>query len=252
MKKLILLVSVMILAGLFVQKTQAQEKEELLWLMGEEVVKPEMIEQYYEVSKELVELCKTENFPYSFFVWVSQPFHYEISYPIEEMNDITKIEEAWDAIIEKYGAENFKRFEDCIESQNDKVMAGLMNLSYEPVPPRLTTDEITYCYWQEVSVKKGSEKAVEDLLKKASTIMKDNGTELATYIGKGKTGYKQPVYIAWYYGKDQIDYLEQEKKFGEMVGEEWKQINGEIIKHINGIKNVNYWWAKELSYEKEE
>jgi len=252
MKKFIALLTVLMLAGLFVQNAQAQEKEEVLWLMGEEVVKPEMIEQYYEVSAELVELCKTENFPYSFYVWVSQPFHYEISYPIEEMNDITKIEEAWDAIIEKYGADKFKRFEECIESQNDKVMVGLLNLSYVPEPPRLSEDEITYCYWQEVSVKKGSEKAVEDLFKKAVGIMKEKGIEIGIYMGKGKTGYEQPVYIAWYYGKDQIDYLEQEKKFGEMVGDDWKEINGEIVKHINGIRNVNYWWVKELSYQKEE
>ena len=252
MKKFIALLTVLMLVGLFVQNAQAQEKEEVLWLMGEEVVKPEMIEQYYEVSAELVELCKTENFPYPFYVWVSQPFHYEISYPIEEMNDITKIEEAWDEIIEKFGAENFKRFEECIESQNDKVMVGLLSLSYVPEPPRLSEDEITYCYWQEVSVKKGSEKAVEDLFKKAVGIMKEKGIEIGVYMGKGKTGYEQPVYIAWYYGKDQIDYLEQEKKFAEMVGEEWKEINGEIVKHINGIKNVNYWWAKELTYEKAE
>jgi len=252
MKKFIALLTVLMLAGLFVQNAQAQEKEEVLWLIGEEVVKPEMIEQYYEVSKELAELCKEENFPYSYNVWVSQPFHYTLSYYIEEMNDIPKIEEAWDAIIEKYGAEKFERFKECIESQNDKIMVTLLNLSYEPESSQMSDEELAYCYWQEVSVKKGSEKAVEDIFKKAVEIMKEKGTEMGVYIGKGKTGYERPVYFAWYFAEDQIDYLEQEKKFAEIVGDEWKEINGEIVNHINGIKNVNYWWAKELSYEKKE
>ena len=252
MKKFIALFSVLMLVGVFVQDAQAQEKEELLWLMADEVVKPEMIEQYYEVSKELAELCKAENFPYSYYVWVSQPFHYSLSYPLEEMNDITKIEEAWGEIVEKYGAEKFKRFEECIESQTNKVMVGLMNLSYKPDSLQLSEEEMAFCYWQEVSVKKGSEKAIEELFKKATAIMKEKGTEIGTYIGKGKTGYDQPVYFAWYYAKDQIDYLEQEKKFAEMVGEDWKPINGEIVKHIKGITNTNFWWIKDLSYQKEE
>jgi hypothetical protein len=252
MKKFIALISVLMLIGLFVRDVEAQEKEELLYLKGEEVVKPEMLEQYYEVSKELADLCKAENFPYSYNVWVSQPFHYALWYSIEEMNDIPKIEEAWDAIFEKFGAENLKRFDECIESQENKVMVDLMNLSYEPEPPRLNEEEMAFCHWQEITVKKGSEKALEELIKKAVGIMKEKGTELATYIGKGKMGYEQPVYFAWYFGKDQIDYLEQEKKFAELVGDEWKQINGEIVKHIKGIHNEDMWWIKEISYQKEE
>jgi hypothetical protein len=251
MKKFIALISVLCI-GFFIQDAKAQEKTEFLWLMGEEVVKPAMVEQYYEVCKELAELCKAENFPYSYYVWVSQPFHYSISYPLGDMNDITKIEEAWDAIIEKWGEENFKRFQECIEIQNDKVMVGLMDLSYEPDPSPSSEEEANYCYWQEIAVKKGSEKAFEEVLKKAVGIMKEKEVELATYIGKGKTGYNQPVYLAWYFAKDQMDFLEQEKKFGEMVGDEWKQINGEIIKHIRGIKNVDFWYIKDLSYEKED
>ncbi|MEA3461382.1 MAG: hypothetical protein U9R49_05850 [Bacteroidota bacterium] len=252
MKKLIALACTLGLTLLFVLGTAAQDKKEALWLVGEEKVKPQMIDQYYEVSKELAELCKAENFPYSYYVWVTQPFHYSLWYHLEDMNDITKIEEAWDVIIEKFGAENFKRFQECIVSQNEKVMAVLLNLSYEPEPPRLSEEEVAYCYWQEVTVKKGSEKAVEDLFKKAFAIMEEKETELTTYIGKGKIGYDQPVYFAWYPCKDQMDYLEQEKKFEEMVGEDWKQINGEIVKHIKGIRNVNMWWTKDISYEKEE
>jgi hypothetical protein len=49
-----------------------------------------------------------------------------------------------------------------------------------------------------------------------------------------------------------MDFLEKEKKFAETVGEDWKKINGEMIKHINGIKNVDFWYIKDLSYQKTE
>jgi hypothetical protein len=252
MKKFITLISVLMLAGLFALNANAQEKEELLWLMGEEVVKPEMIEQYYEVSQELVEFCKAENFPYAFYVWVSQPFHYSLAYPLEEMNDITKMEEAWKALLEKWGEEKYQRFQECIETQNEKVMVGLMDFSYVPESGAENEEENNYCYWQEITVKKGSEKAFEEVLKKAVGLMTEKGSELATYVGKGKTGYDLPLYFAWYYGKDQMDFLEKEKKFGELMGDDWKEINSHIIKHIKGIKNVDFWYAKELSYPKAE
>lgn len=241
----------LMLTGLFVSVLQAQEKTEQLWLMAEEAIKPAMIDQYMEVSKELAEICKQENFPFSYNVWVSQPFHYLITYMLKDMNDIAKIGEAWDAIIEKYGEENFKRFQDCIESQTERVMAGLPYLYYEP--ETATGDwETDYCYWQEITVNKGSEKAVEDIFKKGVEIMKEKGVETAMYIGSGRLGYDRPIFFAWSFSKDQRTFLEQEKKFAEMVGEDWKQINQEIVKHIRGIRNVDIWHVKDLSYQKAE
>jgi hypothetical protein len=252
MKKFIALACVLTLTVVFVLESAAQDKKELLWLVGEEQVKPEMIDQYYEVSKELMELCKAEKFPYAYNVWNPQPFNFALWYPIEEMNDITRIDEAWDAIIEKFGEEKFTRFNECIESQINKVMVTQLNLSYEPDSPRLSEEEIGYSYMQEIYVKKGSEKAVEDLFTKAIAIMKEKGLENATYIGKGMMGYKQPVYFAWSYGKDRIDFLEQQKKEGEILAEEFKQLNSELIKHIKDINNTDDWWVRELSYKPEE
>jgi hypothetical protein len=252
MKKFIALACMLTLAILFVLNTAAQDKKELLWLVGEEHVKPELIEQYYEVSKELKELCKVEKFPYTYNVWNPQPFHFALWYPIEEMNDISRIEEAWDAIVEKYGKEKFAKFQECIESQINKVMVTQLNLSYEPESPRLSEEDIGYGYMQEIYVKKGSEQAVEDLFAKAIAIMKEKGLENATYVGKGKIGYDQPVYFAWSYGKDRMDFLEQQKLDGEKLAEEFEQINAELIKHIKDINNIDDWWEKELSYKPEE
>jgi hypothetical protein len=82
--------------------------------------------------------------------------------------------------------------------------------------------------------------------------MKEKGLENATYVGKGKIGYDQPVYFAWSYGKDRMDFLEQQKLDGEKLAEEFEQINAELIKHIKDINNIDDWWEKELSYKPEE
>jgi hypothetical protein len=252
MKKFTALACMLMLTVSFVLETEAQDKEELLWLVDEEVVKPEMINQYYEVSKELMELCKAEKFPYAYNVWNPQPFQFALWYPINEMNDITRIQDAWDEIIEKFGTDKFAKFQECIESQVSKVMETQLNLSYEPESPRLSEEEIGYCYWQDIYVKKGSEKVVEDLFKKITSAMKDQGIEDAIYVGKGMLGYEGPVYFAWSYGKDRMDFLEQQKKTLEIIGSSYKEVNAELIKHIKDIQNTHDTWVKELSFKPED
>ena len=250
MKKFIALISVLMLIGLFVRDAKAQEKEEL-WLVSEEVVYPEKYEQYVEVSKELIELCKAENFPYSYNLWSSGPFHFALWYPIEELNDITKIENAWDGIVEKFGEENFHRFQECIKSTEDKVMANLPDLYYEHEIPRLSEEETGYCYWQVISAKKGYEKKIEELFSKAAILLKEKDAPYDIYIGKGKIGYKQPVYFAWSYGKDRTDFRAKQKEFFSVVGEDWTKLNSEIVNYIDDISNVDEWWNHDLSYQPE-
>jgi len=251
MKKIIALVSMLMLIGMLFHEAEAQEKKEQLWLVDEEVVKPDMVDQYKEVSKDLLTLCKEENFPYTYNVWVKDYFTYILWYPIDELNDIAKIEDAWDDIVEKFGEENFKKFQDCIESQVSRVMANRLDLSYMPDSFKLSEEEVKYSKLQEIYVEKGSEKKVEELFKRANALLKEKGVEDANFIGVGKIGYEQPVYFSWSYGKNRIDLLEQRKKNGKLLGDEFKPINAELVKYLIRIEDVEDWWLKDLSYEKE-
>lgn len=251
MKKLITLVPVLMLAGLFALNVAAQEKKEQLWMVDEEVVKPDMVDQYVEVSMDLLKLCKEENFPYQYEVWSKNYFTYCLWYPIEELNDIKKIEDAWDGIVEKFGEENFERFQACIESQVSKVMVTRLDLSHEPETPRLNEEDLKYCKWQELYIKKGGEKKMEELLRKANTVLKEKGYEDASMVGEAKIGYEQPLYISWSFGKDKMDFLQQDRKIWEIASEEWKSINEELVKYLKRIDEFDCWYQQELSYKKE-
>jgi len=251
MKNLIAFALALMLVGFFSLNTAAQEKKEQLWLVSEEVVKPDMVEQYKEACKDLLKLCKEENFPYTYNVWVKDYFTYDLWYPIDELNDIIKIEEAWDDIVQKYGEDNFKKFQVCIESQMNRVMANRLDLSYQPDSFRLSEEEVKYSKLQEIYVEKGSEKKVEELFKRGNALLQEKGIQNANFIGVGKIGYEQPVYFSWSYGKDRLDLLEQRKENAKLLGDEFKPINAELVKYLIRIDDVEDWWIKELSYEKE-
>ena len=92
---------------------------------------------------------------------------------------------------------------------------------------------------------------MEELLKKANTVLKDKGYEDASMVGEAKIGYEQPLYFSWSFGKDKMDFIEQERKIWEIAAEEWRSINEELVKYLKRIDEFDFRYHKDLSYEKE-
>jgi hypothetical protein len=248
MKKFISVPALLMCQLLFVSVCSAQDKKEQLWLVGEEVVKPEMLNQYLELNKELLALCIKDKFPFTFNLWTSGDFKYYLWYPIESMNDVTKISAAWDSIVTHYGTERFKRFSECVEYSIDKFTITRLDLSYKPPESRLKDGEGTYCHWQEFYLKKGSEKYVEALINKATATFRDKKYNDAIYFGYGKVGYENPVLFNWGFGKSITDFYEQDKKYETLFGEELKDIKKEFTTYVRKVEKKDVWWLKNLSY----
>jgi hypothetical protein len=250
MKKIkILIFSVFVLVLASIQ-SPAQEKREQLWLIGTEVIKPEMMNQYMEMNKELLAICKEVNFPFSYQFWTSGDFKYYLWYPINSMDDASKIEAAWGTVIEKYGAEKYKKFNDCIDYTEDKFATVRFDLSYEPASPRIKEDERLYCKWQAFYLKKGKEKEMEALVQKANAVSKAKNIGDATYIGYGRTGFESPVIILWRFGKSINDFLDQDSKNWELIKDDFKEINNAAMTCFRKEEKKDTWWLKNLSYSK--
>jgi hypothetical protein len=230
----------------------AQENNVQLFLVGEENIKPGMIEQYYKLSGEFLELCKEMDFPYPYNLWSTSDFTFYLWYPIDNLSDVEKIEKAWDEVVEKMGDEKYSQFQACINYQKEQVVARLNDLCYVPESPRVADDETNFCYWQELYLQKGSEKEVKDLIKKANVIMEEKGLEDASYWGEGRMGWESPVYFVWGFGKSVRDYWEQHEKDAATIAEDFKEINQELMKHIRKNVNKSVWWIENLSYIEED
>ena len=248
MKKLVTFFATLMLLQIVTINSNAQGKKEQLYLVGEEVVKPEMSNQYLELNKELLAFCIKEKFPFTYYIWTTGDFKYYLWYPIESMNDVTKISAAWDSIVAHYGTEKFKRFSECVEYSIDKIIVTRSDLSYEPPESRLKGDEGTYCYWQEFYLKKGSEKNVEALINKATAIFRDKKYNDAIHFGYGEVGYENPVLFNWGFGKNITDFYEQDKKYESLFGEELKDISKEFATYVRKVEKKDVWWLKNLSY----
>jgi hypothetical protein len=250
MKKLMTAAGVLLLLNAAFTWTMAQEKKEQLFLVGKEVVKPEMLDQYFELNRKMVDLCKEHGFPFSYNLWTTGDFEYYLWYAVEDLNAMDEVEKAWDVIVEKMEEGEFARFEECIEYQESNFVVLRNDLTYKPENPRLSEDEELFSRWQEFYIKKGTEKDVEALILKANTIFREKGLSDAAYFGEAKTGFEQPVYFGWTFAKSINDYWEQDQKTRELLGEALQEINREFVPYLRKLVEKEVWLIRNLSYEK--
>ncbi len=228
----------------------AQEKNEQLWYCWEETVKPEMIDKYLELSKEFLNLYKSEKFPFAIFTWQAQPFTYELWTPINSLADIEKISEASRKIVEKLGKEKYAEF-NSTKMCNREYMCTMKNdMIYTPDNPDLTINEIGYELAIELYIKPGKQKEFEEAVKafNAERAKKDYGS--IVFYAAGGFGYEQPCYIAMIADKSEADFLESQKRINEVMEKERREYMN-IIRPLMRKPSINHDWflLRDLSYE---
>ncbi|MGD9328697.1 MAG: hypothetical protein PVH48_06985 [Cyclobacteriaceae bacterium] len=251
MKKLTALFVVFVLFSIgFI--VNAQEEEDQIFYCYEEIVSPDRLEDYWELAKEIVELCKENQFPYTFYAWTTGDFKYQLWTPIKTLDDIDKMNEAWVKLLEGWDQEKLNKFRKTKITNYSFTMNIKNELNYQPENSRLAEGEGKFVYWQEYYLFPGVEEEAEALAKEAVEILKSKNHDNGWNFGYGGLGYESPCMIVWIYGKDRHDYWEQDKKFNDMYPEVFKEINSKFIPLIRTKKSKDMWYLEELSYVVEE
>jgi len=161
-----------LLTGLFISSSftlLAQEMEDQLYWVREEVVKVEMWEQYEETSKQWVEMMTGAglDFPY---MRASQrdDGHYYYLLPLSSYADIDKFPEIFGSAIEKIGKEKWGNFmvqnEASMETHKDFIVKWSAKHSYVAKEPRVKVEEAEFLHWVFFTYKLEKRKEVLDIL----------------------------------------------------------------------------------------
>ena len=251
MKKLTALFVVLVLFSIG-YVLQAQEDDDQIFYCYEEMVSPDHLDTYWELAKEIVDLCKEKQFPYTFYTWTTGDFKYQLWTPIKSLDDIDKMNETWTELLESWDQEKLSKFRKTKITNYSFTVNTKGELNYEPENSRIAEGEGNFVYWQEFYLFPGAEEEAEALVKEAVDILKSKNHDNAWYFGYGNLGYESPCMIAWVYGKDRHDYWEQDKKFNDMHEGVFKEINNKFIPLIRTKKSKDMWYLEELSYEIDE
>lgn len=239
-----------IIAVIFIaiNTTNAQEKEKQLWYCFEEVVHPEHISEYWELSKELADLCKSEQTDFWFYAWTTGDFKYQYWHPINSLNDIDKIEEEWNKVLTNFGKNKVESWQKTIKSTHSRTITEYSALSIIPENPRVEQDSVNYMEFQEFYLKPGTQQEFKRIMKKAVDHLKSEGHNDVWRVASGDLGYDGPVFIGWSFDKSQTEYLKHDELFSKKHKEFFDELNKDFVKILRAIEKKDSWFLRDLSY----
>lgn len=234
------------------QLSAQEEKDEQIWYCWEETVKPEMIEEYLVLSKELIDLCKQEGFPFPYFTWTRRSMVYELWTPINSLNDIETMDEEWMKVLKKWGEEKYAAFSRTKLHHYSKAITIQGDLTFMPENPKYTGDERNYGRWIEIYLKPGAQKEFVEAVKWINEQRAAYGIDEYFQMGVAGLGYQQPTYVANYFQVSQVEF----QKYYDSTPDAYKEKFEEYLEKARkfmlvppNIYHYNLLW--ELSYEPE-
>ncbi len=246
----LLLVAMVLFPAL--QLNAQEEKNEFHWFCWEETVKPDMIDEYISLSKELLVLCKQENFPYPIGTWNRKSMVYELWSPVNSLNDIDSIGKEWTKILKIWGEEKAEAFALTKLQHFSKTITLLGDLTYMPENPQYTGDERNYVRWIEIYLKPGTQKEFIEAVKWINEQRALFGIDEYFQMGAGGIGYQAPSFLASY---SQVN-REQYQKYYDSTPDAYKEKFQEYLVRIRKllmkpVEIYHYNYLKELSYTPE-
>lgn len=91
----------------WIQTTLAHERDRKaqLYFAEDVVVKPSMVSNYEEDAKEVISQLYKYKYPYRWFAFSTDDFHYYFAYPIKNFADKENIDKAWYKFVKNWGEE---------------------------------------------------------------------------------------------------------------------------------------------------
>ncbi len=235
---------------------QAEEQEAQLYFIEDVVMKPSMVAKYEAVTKEIAPLCTQHKFPYPFYAFSTDDFHYYFVYPLENYADIDNLDKASEELGKKMGADKWqammKRFVGTFESSLYSVIRYLPELSYIPEKPRLKPEEANFVFWEFFSIPVGKEKELAEICQEWIELYKSQKIADGWETYMGEIGIEMPIYIFIMRAKSAVDYYSQSEKIQKLLGEKYQELSAKWFAICRKLEFRTGRFRPDLSYMPEE
>lgn len=231
--KRIVLMTAFLVGGLVT--APAQETKNQAFYIHEDQVKPSMIQEYEQVSKEFTEACKTHNLPdVSWNIAATSTGRYLTISPIENMADLDK--NVFEPLQEKMGEEAFgdifKRFNKCYDKHGDYLVYLNNELTYMPEGISTTTEGENFRRWHFLYVAPENIQNLKGKLKELKALFEKKGSKEYYRIYHNGFGSMGDYYVAVISAKDAQDYEKKSAENDVLIGEEGKKLFGEMFEYV--------------------
>jgi len=218
-----LMVGLVVSLSVLATMAQAEEPKAQLYLVDDVVVKPSMLMEHEAAMKEMIALTAKHNYPFPWYAYSTDDFHYYYVMPVEDFADVDKLFNTWGEVMAKAGNEfqaMFKNFFSSMEYYKDSFVRHRPDLSYMPEKPRLTPEEAGFMFWGQCYVIPGKQQEFEEIFKKWVNLYKSKNIPDAWDTFMGDIGTDMPFYFWGAGAKSPVDFWTQDEKGTKEMGEE--------------------------------
>lgn len=213
----------------------AQESKNQLFYIHEDLVKPSMIQEYEQISKEFKEACIEHNLQgLSWQVASTSTGRYLNISPIANMAELDQNVMA--PLAEKMGDEAFKdmfkRFNQCYDKHGDYTVYLNEELTYMPEGINTTTEGQNYRKWHFLHVTPENIPNLKAKLIALKALYARKGSKEYYRIYHNGFGGMGDYYVAVLSAIDEEDYAKKSKANEVLLGEEGKKLFDEVFQYV--------------------
>lgn len=247
MKKSLIILS-FLLVVFFTPSVFAQEDENQLYVAYKHTVKPEKMDVYLEIWKQVSTVCKQNNFPFAYYVWQSRFPEIYFFFPIEDYNVPQEINNKfWELMAKVEPGFGSKVMAD-VESWDSFFLRRNDDLSYNP---EKSVEGLDHAEWQMRYLKTRTGSEIRNTFKQINEKLKEINAEYPVHRFYGDIGLNGPVFITVFWGKNATDLNAYRAKIWEDYGEEGQKLIQDLNPITRRFESVPFWYMKDLSYTPE-
>ena len=239
--------AVIILSVLFVSPN-AQSQGNQLFYGVKYSIKPDRIDEFIELEKKFITVCKENNYQYSFSAWRSNSPDYYFFYPVKDYNEINDISEAAWALVPKLEEDFAKRIFETIESMDDFFLRSIDSLAYNPGNGLVIGEDLPYAEWWINYHKTWTGGKYRNTFKKGVEMQKKANYDYPIFRFQAEVGMNQPALISVFWGKDAADLYAHMNKNWENLGEEVQSMINDFDSTTRKFEKIPFWFMSEISY----
>ena len=229
-----------------------QETIKSYWI-HQDNVKPSMVQEYEKVGKELIQLCKDNNFDSpGWIALVTNDFRYSFISPLESMADLDQ--NSFGDMYNKVGATKmnqiWSRMDKCYTDHVNYVLDLDVGLSYQPggisqTPAGQNYRKNTIYYVSPENYEKGNE-----IAKKFLKLHTDKGSKMHYRVYRSGFGANGTYFMVAVAASDPAAYEKMSEENRKLLGAEGQALFQELMSIISGMETTEGWMRPDLAYQK--
>ncbi|MGB7843057.1 MAG: hypothetical protein WBL21_09715 [Salinimicrobium sp.] len=232
----------------------AQENRNQAFWVHEDQVRPGMVSEYEDLSKELVDAAKKSKLQnMRWAVAAMDNGNYLSITPIKNMADLES--KSFQPLMDSMGEDKFNgmmsRFNDMYDKHGDYIIVLDNDLSYMPEGLVTSTPGKDYRKWHKMSVNAENVSQLRDKLVELKNVFDQKGSKMYYRIYRSGFGNMGAYFVAVISAKDATDYAQMSAENEKLLGEEGKQKFREVMDLVSAYDVSEGGMRPDLAYAPE-